>query len=1037
MIRWIQACLKNKLLVYIGAIAICLAGLFSIYKAPLVPFVQGPSSKIWVNIEYPGANAQTISEQILKQLIPNLQTVDHVESIVSRTSAGEAALRLTLYDGLTDLQMIQAQMEVIQALSGANLPSSVPTPDVKLVGGGYSTLINFEVLSKTLSVFALNNFVEAVLEPKFSALPGVITDYNSNDPGVSIALNPVALTRFALNPLDVSKTIDENSQLSPLGDLFISQQDYPLNVQTDSASLYHLNHMLISYTSPPSAQMTQSDKILNYLNGAPIYLGDIAKIAFIEKPSAYQKFSSFNGESGSEIDLATRNAANPLEVSKETRSFVNGIADSLPADMKIIPTFDMATIMTNSIHEVALTIAIACLLVILVALMFLGRFKTTLISLVAIPICLLGAVIYIAISGGTINILTMLALVIAVGLVVDDAIVVVENITRYIEMGYKRYDAVIEGTNSIAMTIIGITLTLLAVYMPLTFIQSQVVDMIKPFALTLAAAVFISGIVALTITPVVSFSLISDAKENRYQQWFHKVLDNIIHAYHSILKVFLTYAKTALMGIVFLLAVGGFFALKLPRMIYPHDPDGNLSIQITATPTDTIQSIQNRMLQFSTFYKDPSVQYYSESIRPNPQSTMELLTGTINIDYREAYLKKISSITDSINSYIKKNNITNAHANMSDFSSFRGNADISFYLYSSESVEQNNALATKLAKALSGLPAFSSSDAEIEPAKKQISFSIDQEKALSVGITRSDITQLLSTYYGGYRLHNDFSIDGLTVPVRVTIDLADLKNPDFLEKLTIHSSLTNLNYPLSEFVTMSLIAQPEAIETFNGLPSVEIDLNLNPGHSMGEAINAIDETAKQITPNAQIYYIDSAQMYLKGSSQTIWIAVLGLISIYFLLTILFKNLIDPFIILLTVPCTMIGGALSLYLIGGSINIYSTLGLITLIGLITKHGILIVRFANEELLKGKSVIQATLEATRHRFRPIMMTTLAMVMGALPLLLSDKMMYVSRQNLAIVIIGGLLVGTLFSLVIIPVVYSLIKKAEQSGHDAMLAH
>jgi multidrug efflux pump len=487
------------------------------------------------------------------------------------------------------------------------------------------------------------------------------------------------------------------------------------------------------------------------------------------------------------------------------------------------------------------------------------------------------------------------------------------------------------------------------------------------------------------------------------------------------------YSKTALFVIIFLLVTGGFFAFKLPRMIYPHDPNGRITIQITATPTDTIQSIQNKMAQFASFYKDPKVQYYSESIRPNINSSTELLTGTIDILYDDAYLKKISSIADSINDFIKHHQIPSAHANMQDFFSYRGNGDISFYLYSPGSVEENNTSASELVKALSLSPAFSSVDADIEPAKKQISFSINEEKALSVGIARSDIIQLLSTYYGGYRLHNDFSIDGLTVPVRVTIDLADLKNPDFLEKLTIHSPLTNTNYPLTEFVSMSLIAAPEVIETFNGLPFVEMDLNLNPGHSMGEALNIINSIAKQTSPKAQIYYIDSAQMYLKGSSQTIWIAILGLISIYFLLTILFKNLLDPFIILLTVPCTVIGGALSLYWIGGSINIYSTLGLITLIGLITKHGILIVRFANEELAKGKSIIDATLEATKHRFRPIMMTTLAMVMGALPLLLSDKIMYVSRQNLAIVIIGGLLIGTLFSLVIIPVVYSLIKKAE----------
>jgi multidrug efflux pump len=692
----------------------------------------------------------------------------------------------------------------------------------------------------------------------------------------------------------------------------------------------------------------------------------------------------------------------------------------------------MATVVMNSIHEVAITILIACILVIIVAFVFLGRLRTTLISLVAIPICLLGALTFIYAIGDTINILTLLALVIAVGLVVDDAIVVVENITRYIEMGYKRYDAVIEGTASIAMTIIGITLTLLAVYLPLTFINSSVVTLIKPFAVTLAAAVFISGIVALTVTPVAAYALVTDAAENRYQLWFHKVLSNIINVYHSILKTLLTYSKTALFFIVVILTIGGFFALKLPMQIFPDDPDGAVEIDIKTTPTDTMATVKKKLALFEQFYKDPRSEYYSENIAPNKYTSTQALMGNIEIKYGQDYLKQIAGIVDSINKYIKKNNIKDAHARMSNFFNYRGNADVSFFFYSTGSTAQNNALATKLAKVLAKSPVFSSAEADVQPAKKQLSFNINEERALSVGISRSDITSLLSTYYGGYRLHNDFSIDGLTVPVRVTIDLKDMRNPKSLDKLTIHSNLTNHDYPLSEFVSMKLIAQPEVIQRFNGLASVEMDLNLNKGYAMGQAIKAINNAAQSVAPNAQIYYIDSAKMYLEGSSQTILIALLGLACIYFLLTILFKNLADPLIILLTVPCTVIGGALSLYFIGGSINVYSTLGLITLIGLITKHGILIIRFANDELLKGKAVIEATLEATKQRFRPIMMTTLAMVMGALPLLLSDKIIYVSRQNLAIVIIGGLLIGTLFSLVIIPVVYKLIKQAEQATYQ-----
>jgi multidrug efflux pump len=1028
--NWLKACLKNKLLVYIGAIAVCLAGIFSIVKAPLVPFTGSNTNTILVQISYPGANAQTISEQILKQLTPELQTVDHIQNIQSTAQAGQARIELKPDDNMSALQMTQTEMQVMQVVSSANLPSSIPTPSVQLVGGGMSGLIDFEIVSKSLSIFDMNNFVQSVLYPKFSAIPGVTLFSSSDNPEVSIALNPIKLAQYQLDPVSVANTINENTQFNPLGEMFIKQQDYPLNLQNNITSLYDFNHMLVSYTLPKS---TNANSTPNYFNGLPVYLSNLGKVSFAPTPSAYQPYSNFNGEQDAGISLNTRNNANPITVSQDTLSFIDSIKDTLPGDMKIIPTFDMSTVVMNSIHEVALTIFIACLLVILVAFVFLGRLRTTLISLVAIPICLLGALTFIYAIGDTINILTLLALVIAVGLVVDDAIVVVENITRYVEMGYKRYDAVIEGTCSIAMTIIGITLTLLAVYLPLTFINSNVVNLIKPFAVTLAAAVFISGIVALTVTPVVSYALISDQKENRYQQWFHKVLSKIINAYHSVLKVLLTYSKTALFFIIILLGIGGFFVLKLPMMIFPHDPAGSINIQIDTTPTDTMSTIKKKMVLFEKFYKDPKAKFYSESIEPNRFTSTQLLTGSIQIQYQDQYLKQISGIADSINAYIKKNHITHAHARMQDFFNYRGNADVSFYLYSSGSVAHNNTLATKLAKALKKSPAFSSAEADIQPAKKQLSFSINQEKSLSVGITRSAITTLLSTYYGGYRLHNDFSINGLTVPVRVTIDPEDMHNPKSLDKLMVHSNLTNHNYPLSEFVKISLIAQPEVIETLNGLASVQIDLNLNTGHSMGEAIKIINNTVSQITPNGQIYYIDSAKTYLKGSSQTIWVALLGLACIYFLLTILFKNLADPLIILLTVPCTVIGGALSLYFIGGSINVYSTLGLITLIGLITKHGILIVRFANDELIQGKSVMEATLEATKHRFRPIMMTTLAMVMGALPLLLSDKIIYVSRQNLAIVIIGGLLIGTLFSLVIIPVVYSLIKKAEHATYHS----
>jgi multidrug efflux pump len=266
------------------------------------------------------------------------------------------------------------------------------------------------------------------------------------------------------------------------------------------------------------------------------------------------------------------------------------------------------------------------------------------------------------------------------------------------------------------------------------------------------------------------------------------------------------------------------------------------------------------------------------------------------------------------------------------------------------------------------------------------------------------------------------------VPVLIQLDQQDLQHPQSIEKFTIISPQNGQSYPLSDFVHIQLISKPASVRTFNNAPAVSVFANLASGVSMGQGIDAVNQIMQHDVPNAQFQYVDNAARYLQSNHQSLFIAVLGTVCIYFLLTILFRNLLDPFIIMLTVPFTVIGGALSLYLIDGSFNLFSVLGLITLVGLITKHGILIIQFANAELKKGALVLDAILSATRHRFRPVIMTTLAMVLGALPLLLSSEMMYVSRQNLAIVLIGGLLIGTLFSLFIVPIVYVLMKRVEQ---------
>ena len=1015
--KLVEACIKNKLIVYILTIALCLVGLFSIYTITISPFPSLKFNTLLIDLNYPGANAQTVQKQVVNEISTRLESIDNLQYIYANASGGSAHIQLDLEDDISKDQLLQAQMQVMQAISSSNLPTSVQQPKISQASAS-SSLITFMVTSDKSSLFDLNNFVKSKLHPKFSSLPGVQLQESDSNPVVKISLSPMMLAKYQLNPQQVFETINQNYKSSPLGSIYIDKQQYILNIADNFNSLNALESLIVGYSSK---QDVQNNKLAY---GVPIYLKDIANISFTSRDIVARSFASFNGVNASRISLSTSSLSNPFSISKASRNYVNSFKDNLPDGMKITVTSDTSLIMKSAMTDVAFTILIAAILVLIVALIFLGRLKTTIIPIITIPVCLLGSMIFVNFLGFSLNLLTLLAMVIAVGLVVDDAIVVVENITRYVEQGFKKKDAIVQGTSDISLTIVGITLTLLAVYIPVVFSAGSTAGLIKPFALTLASSVFISGIIALTLTPVMAFGFICTSAPNNYQKAFDKFFHKIIDFYHALLKCVLKIPKTSLIVVIVLVFFGGLYALKLPKQLFPNDPNGSVAITIEGTSIDDINSLNNKIKLFSSFYKSDKVKGYESSINIYPVSG--ILTASLHLKYKMKYLRQNEEFANKINAFIKKNNITNASANILKFSDW-GSFDLQFIIYGGSNINQVNKEARQITNLMKKSPMFLMVSNRINKPQKQLSFNINSVKSSSVGISREDITQALSTYYGGSQLSNYFSIAGLSVPVVVQMSEDNLKDVSSVDKIQIKSDLTGKYYPLTEFVSVKLTAEPLMISTFNNQPSVTINANLNKGYDLGKAIPFVNDLVKKNAPQMQLSYSGNAQDYLKGNAQTIWIAILGIACVYFLLAILFKSIVDPFVIMLTVPFCVIGGALSLYLIGGSLNIYSTVGLITLVGLITKHGVLIVQFANDELKKGAKVKDAVLLATHHRFRPIIMTTLAMVFGALPLLFSSGMMYVSRENLGIVIIGGLIIGTFFSLFIVPLVYTLVKKAE----------
>lgn len=1013
--KWVDVCIKNKLLVYLTAVLISLLGLFCLILIPIAPFPSSSGNQISVELSYPGANAQTVEKQVTSKVVKGLQGINNIQQITATSAPGGADIELTL-NPISDLEMLKTQMDIIQAIASSDLPTVVPAARITL-DQGTSGLEDFVLVSDTRALLDLENYAQAALVPKLKSLPNVVVNTNSSDPVVKVQLDPEAMMVNQLDPLSVASMLNLLYRSNPLGSIHIQNQEYVLNLLGGITNLKTLENAVVGY------RFADPQNKLNNLLGSPVLLNQIAKINFEPRDPVSNHIFKINGKEAVWVSVNTHSNANPFTAQTE----VNELLQTLPRDIQAISIWDTAVLMKNSIHEVVLTILVSSVLVLFITLLFLGRLKAAFIPMVTIPLCLLGAMLFLYPLGYSLDLISLLGLVIAVGLVVDDAIVVIENISHYLEKNYKKHEAVLAGTRTISLTIIGITLTLVVAYLPILLSSNMVAEFFKPFVLTLSGAVLISGVAALTLTPVMSYQLIHDGPLSPYQIKFDRVLNKMIAGYQVLLLLALKHKKTCLVLVLILLGVGCYFALQLPKAFFPNDPDGRVNIVLQGTPGDTLSTVENRMVVFKPFeVNEKLLDHYETLIYKDSSSGM--ITGRINLVLKMDKLKQSPLLANQINDFIKNKNIQNAYAKADNISSSGNQTDLSFFIYGIDDPVKLNQMAAQISDQLSHSPLLSFASAETNSFQKQLGFEVDQAKAARLGISEEAISQLLSVYYGGYTLDNYFNIDGLSVPVVIQLNDQYLENPDSLQLLKIQSPSTNLFYPIDNFVNVKLIASPLMISSFNGQPDIEIDANLAKNYSLAEALPYIDNLMKTEFSTVQYQYTGPALEYLQGNNQTLVIILAGIVGVFFLLALIFKNLFDPLIIMLTVPFAMLGGALSLYLIQGSINLYSSLGLITLVGLITKHGVLIVQFSNQGLKEGKSVLEAVLQATHSRFRPIMMTTFAMTFGALPLVLSSDIFYKSRENLGVTIMGGVLVGTLFSLFIIPLVYSLIKRSEQ---------
>ena len=777
--------------------------------------------------------------------------------------------------------------------------------------------------------------------------------------------------------------------------------------------------------------------IISQKEGVIIRLKDVG---YAELNSEDKRFSSrFNDKNAVSIGIVKKSVANPLEVKKGIEEKLTQIRNRLPAGTEIEISSDKTVFIEKSIAHVYRTIWEATFLVIFVVFGFLRSGRASLIPLVTIPVSLIGAFALMFLFGFTINILTLLALVLAIGLVVDDAIVVLENIYRYVEEGMDPMRASITGAKEISFAVIAMTLTLAAVYAPIALSSGITGKLFTEFALTLVGSVLISGFVALTLTPMMcSRLLVSHGHEvsynygfRRYYQIFYdKVgewLDKLDQGYGNFLKRVLEKRLWVVFIGLAVAVIGLYLAVfQLRRELTPAEDQGVLLTTADPPYGATLKYTEKYALQMDKILASVPelvkrmtiVQVGDYTYSQNTMLPWEERTRSCN-DIKEAITPELNKIIGlQVRAKCQNRSVI---ASGSTF-------DLSFVIQTTRSYEDLEQQMQKVWAAMLQHPGIGNVVPDMGAPGQDYKVQVDVDKAATLGIEPDVIAQTLDTLIGG-RKSTTFERESKQYPIRVWVGEQFRRSPQNVLEMTVRSSKDGKEslVPLSDLVKILAITTTPEIRHFDSMRSVTLDATLNEGYGLGQVLNDIKEVADRILPDGyQTTVSGETRDYLKETYTIYLIFGLAIAFIFLVMAAQFESFIDPFIIILSVPLSLAGAIFTLWIFpSGTLNIYSQIGLVTLIGLITKHGILIVDFANKLQEEGKSPFEAVVEASRLRLRPILMTTFAMVFGAIPLAYSTGAGAETREQIGLVIVGGMSVGTLFTLFVIPVVYTYLSR------------
>ncbi|HYC01824.1 MAG TPA: efflux RND transporter permease subunit [Azospirillaceae bacterium] len=1012
--------IRRPVLATVLSLLLVLLGLVSFTRLSIREYPRIEEPTVSITTTYPGASAEIIESQVTQIIEGEVAGIEGIDTITSssRQERSRITIRFTLD---TDPDVAASDVRDRVGRVRGQLPDEVDEPVVAKVEADAQPIIYIAFRSDRMSVLEISDYLDRYVRDRMQNLPGVAEAQIIGERryAMRVWLDRARLASYDLTVQDVEAALRGQNVEAPAGRVESRDVEFTVLART-------------GLVTPGQF----ADIVVKEEEGFQVRLGDVGRVELGAEDE--RRLTRFNGQSAVSVGIVRQAVANPLEVSEGVAAVLPTL--ELPEGMAAEVANDSSVFIKESIDAVVHTIVEAVILVVAVILLFLRSPRATLVPLVTIPVSLIATFALMLVLGFSINTLTLLAMVLAIGLVVDDAIVVLENVHKKMEQGLEPMRAASVGTREIFFAVIAMTLTLAAVYAPIGFTPGRTGKLFTEFALTLAGAVLVSGLVALTLTPMMCSRLlkVSHAHEGPPRGWtgrlsagLERMFVRLETAYRHGVERALA-ARLLVVVLALATAAGGWLLFGSLRSELAPTEDRGLLLTVGQGPEgSTVDHTLRYGLEVAKVYEEVPEVRTRFLVVGNPEVNQMIAFGRLAPwGDRE---RTQQEIVDEVRA--KLDAIPGLRAFPNNPPSLGGSArsqPVEFIIQSSRPYPEIKEWADRIVEKARGFPGLVNPDIDLRLNKPQLEVEVDRAKVADVGLEVAEVGRTLQTFLGGRQITR-FNKDGEQYDVIVQVEDADRQTPQDLSEIYVRSGSGEM-VQLSNLVRVVETVAPRELGRFNQLRAVTITANLAPGYALGDGLAFLEQAAAEVLPaDAQVDYSGQSREFKQTGSSAALTFALALAFIYLVLAAQFESWVTPAVIMVTVPLSLAGALLALKLSGGTLNVYSQIGLVTLVGLITKHGILITEFANQLQERGMGKAEAVVEAASLRLRPILMTTGAMVLGAVPLAIATGAGAESRQDIGWVIVGGMTFGTLLTLFVVPVAYLLLAPRPKSAERA----